>query len=189
MDYSHQKVNTGNYNVPFITEQIFKAFFPIHKEHIGFVLGKGGKTIKQIGFQTHCKVTLIQEGNRFSKGMPWFLIKSKNPNNVCECYQRIKMVALEAERRIPRVNVSFNQRKPRQHHLEMLKNIEVKSKSTESPQSPKNTPQSPTYSPQSPSYSPLSPSYSPQSPSYSPQSPSYSPTYTPQSPNYFPPEE
>ena len=38
MDYSHQKVNTGNYNVPFITEQIFKAFFPIHKEHIGFVL-------------------------------------------------------------------------------------------------------------------------------------------------------
>ena len=113
MDYSRQKVNIGNYNVPFITEQIFKAFFPIHKEHIGFVLGKGGKTIKQIGFQTHCKVTLIQEGNRFSKGMPWFLIKSKNPNNVCECYQRIKMVALEAERRIPRVNVPFNQRKPR----------------------------------------------------------------------------
>ena len=39
------------------------------------------------------------------------------------------MVALEAERRIPRVNVPFNQRKPGQHHIEMLKNIEVKSKS------------------------------------------------------------
>ena len=137
-------------------------------------------------------MTLIQEGNRFSKGMPWFLIKSKNPNNVCECYQRIKMIALEAERRIPRVNVPLIKENLYNIILKCLKNIEVKSESkvkvlnTYTPQSPSYTPQSPSYSPQSPSYSPQSPSYSPQSPSYSPQSPSYSP----QSPkNIFPPEE
>ena len=89
------------------TVTTFQSFFVVHPDHSGFVIGKGGSTVKKIGKDTRCFVS-IQKPNDFSNGMPWFLIKGDVEANVATAYHRIRTIANEAERRMPRMNGSSN---------------------------------------------------------------------------------
>jgi len=88
----------------------FQSFFMVHPDHSGFVIGKGGATVTKIGKDTKTFVR-IQKPNSFSNGLPWFLIKGDTEANVATAYHRIRTIALEAEKRLPRMG--DNAPKPR----------------------------------------------------------------------------
>lgn len=198
MDFQSQNENTstGKHGVQFTTFTQYQTWFGVHPDHVGFVIGGKGATVKKISRDCKCFIK-IQDPNPFSGGMPWFLIRGNNSESICEAYHRLRTIANEADRRLPRMGRS-NQGIQNQHHNHFdqhqapinlapvpKKKFKVKVKSPEqnqagnTPQSPAYVPQSPTYSPQSPAYVPQSPTYNPQSPTYAPTSPSYSPSKTP----------
>lgn len=96
-------MTTSKNGAPIGTVTQFTSFFVIHPDHSGFVIGKGGATVKKIGRDTRTFVG-IQKPNDLSNGMPWFLIKGDIEANVATAYHRIRTIAQEAERRMPRMN-------------------------------------------------------------------------------------
>ena len=94
------------------TVTTYQSFFVVHPDHSGFVIGKGGSTVKKIGKDTRTFVS-IQKPNDFSNGMPWFLIKGDVEANVATAYHRIRTIANEAERRMPRMTGAATKPAPR----------------------------------------------------------------------------
>ena len=207
MDYSKTHVSHGKHGVPFTTVTQFQAWFGVHPDHVGFVIGGKGATVKKISADCKCYIK-IQDPNSFSGGFPWFLIKGSSESNVCEAYHRLRTIANEANRRVPRVgqnlhgqHVSQNRRSPPQAPTEdksfMLAPVPKKKFKLKKPESKEQKPVS--YTPQSPPYAPHSPVYAPHSPVNAPLSPSFkveaalfappdSPVYAPHSPDYMPPK-
>ena len=98
-------MTTASNGAPIGTTTTFQSFFVVHPDHSGFVIGKGGSTVKKIGKDTRTFVS-IQKPNDFSNGMPWFLIKGDVEANVSTAYHRLRTIANEAERRMPRMTGS-----------------------------------------------------------------------------------
>ena len=78
----------------------FQSWIGVHPDHVGFVIGSKGATVKKIANDTKCWIR-IQEPNQFSN-FPWFLVKGDLEANVCEAYHRLQTIANEAEKRLPR---------------------------------------------------------------------------------------
>lgn len=84
----------------------FRSWIGVHPDHVGFVIGRKCATIKKIAKDTKCWIQ-IQEKNKFSN-FPWFLIKGDLEENVCNAYHTLRTIANEAERRLPRLSVNFD---------------------------------------------------------------------------------
>ena len=104
MDSSSFNLSTGKHGAPFVVVPTFQSWFALHRDHVGFVIGAKGATVKKIAGDCQCYIK-IQDPNQFSNGMPWFIIKGSAEANVCEAFHRIRTIANEAERRMPRLNV------------------------------------------------------------------------------------
>ena len=169
MDFQSQNGNTstGKYGVQFTTFTQYQTWFRVHPDHVGFVIGGKGATVKKISRDCKCFIK-IQDPNQFSGGMPWFLIRGNKSESICEAHHRLRTIANEADRRLPRMG--SNQGIQNNQHLHQApinlnpvpkRNFKIKNpKSSEQPHTT-FVPQSPTYVPQSPTYAPTSPSYSP----------------------------
>jgi len=177
MDFSNSVISIGNHGVPVKAVTQFQSWFGVHPDHVGFVIGGKGSTIKKISSDCKCYIK-IQDPNSFSNGMPWFIIKGSSQANVCEAYHRIRTIANEADRRLPRMgqgagnhsSIPCAPTENKEFNLAPVpkKRFKVKVAGTSVQNSTNYTPKSPTYSPHSPTYSPHSPTYSPHTPDYSP---------------------
>jgi hypothetical protein len=103
--FENIKISVGNHGAPFVPVTQFQSWLCVHPDHVGFVIGSQGSTIKKIAVDCKCYVK-IQDANMFSKGFPWFIIKGSTPVDVCEAFHRLQTIANEAERRLPRINVT-----------------------------------------------------------------------------------
>jgi hypothetical protein len=179
MDYSKTRVSHGTHGVPFTTVTQFQAWFGVHPDHVGFVIGGKGATVKKISADCKCYIK-IQDPNLFSCGFPWFLIKGSSESNVCEAYHRLRTIANEANSRVPRVGQNLNVQHVSQHRKHPQQ-PPTKDKSFVLAPVPKkkfklkknpeyNEPKPVSYAPNSSDYSPNSPNYSPNSPNYAPKS-------------------
>ena len=97
-----QNIGCGKHGAPFMVVPQFQSWFGVHPDHVGFVIGGKGATVKKIASDCKCYVK-IQDPNSFSGGFPWFIIKGSTEANVCEAYHRIRTIANEAEKRMPRL--------------------------------------------------------------------------------------
>lgn len=102
MDFSNTTIGRGNHGSPFMVIPQFQSWFGVHPDHVGFVIGSKGATVKKIANDCKCYIK-IQDPNAFSGGFPWFIIKGSTEANVCEAYHRLRTIANEAERRMPRL--------------------------------------------------------------------------------------
>ena len=198
MDFSKAQVSHGKHGVTFTTVTQFQTWFAVHPDHVGFVIGSKGATIKKISKDCKCFIK-IQDPNTFSDGFPWFLIKGTTSANICEASHRLRTIANEADRRLPRMaqfrsSQSFEQAPPpapsqeKQFKLAPVpkRKFKVKTHVVRDRDQTTFTPKSPNYAPRSPDYGPpKSPEYCPHSPAYAPTSPDYCP---PKSPDYGPPK-
>lgn len=193
MDYSKTHVSHGKHGVPFTTVTQFQAWFGVHPDHVGFVIGGKGATVKKISADCKCYIK-IQDPNSFSGGFPWFLIKGSSESNVCEAYHRLRTIANEANRRVPRVgqnlhgqHVSQHRKAPPQAPTEdksfVLAPVPKKKFKLKKSESKEQKPVS--YTPQSPPYAPHSPSFKVEAALFAPPD---SPDYAPKSPDYLPPK-
>lgn len=111
--WTQNTVGTGKHGAPFVVVPQFQSWFAIHPDHVGFVIGGKGATVKKIATDCQCYIK-IQDGTTSPMGMPWFLIKGSTEANVCEAFHRIRTIANEADRRMPRHgNDSHNGPTPR----------------------------------------------------------------------------
>jgi hypothetical protein len=186
MDFSKTNTSYGKHGVAFTTFTQFQTWFGVHPDHVGFVIGKGGATIKKISSDCKCYIK-IQPPNTFSGGFPWFMIRGTTEKNICEAYHRIRTIANEADRRLPRMEQSQIREvpvppAPNEDKVFILapvpkKKFKVKVTGSQVQNASSYNPSSPKYSPHSPDYCPHSPDYGP------PNSPDYGP---PKSPDYVP---
>ena len=102
MDFSNFKTNCNG--IPFCVMPEFQTWLAIHPDHIGFVIGSKGQTVKKIAYDCNCYIR-IQDPNPFSGGMPWFMIRGSNDLDICEAYHRLCTIANEANRRLCRIGV------------------------------------------------------------------------------------
>ena len=112
MDSSNNQIFVGNHGAPFVPVTQFQSWICVHPDHVGFVIGSQGATVKKIATDCKCYVK-IQEPNQFSHGFPWFIIKGSTDVDVCEAYHRLRTIANEAERRLPRLNEQEPTARPR----------------------------------------------------------------------------
>ena len=208
MDFSNSQVFVGKYGVNLTTITQFQTFFCVHPDHVGFVIGGKGATVKKIATDCNCYIR-IQDPNQFSGGFPWFIIKGTSQTNVCEAHHRLQTIANEADRRLPRMTSTFRTQPQHLNHNGMSfnppnpptqnkvfnlapvpkKKFKVKTNAQNvTISSPSYVPTSPSYHPTSPSYHPTSPSYLPTSPTYAPNSPSNTEQNGPKTPQ-TPPQE
>ena len=194
MDFSRHQVSVGKYGVPLTTFTQFQTFFCVHPDHVGFVIGGKGATVKKISSDCKCYIK-IQNPNQFSGGFPWFVIKGPSQSNVCEAYHRIRTIANEADKRLPRMPPNFGGQNSQFNHSAPVYNTPppIGDKSFNMAPVPKkkfkvkvsNTTLAQTYASESPTYAaPNSPTYAPDSPTYAPDSP----TYLPSSPSHISPK-
>lgn len=203
MDFSNAQVSYGKHGVSFMTVTQFQTWFGVHPDHVGFVIGSKGATIKKISRDCKCFIK-IQDPNKFSGGFPWFLIKGSTEANVCEAMHRLRTIANEADRRLPRManmmpSQSFSQAPssapsqekqfklapvPKRKHFKVrVAKSQVQNAANYIPKSQDYTPNSSNYAPKSLDYAPRSPDYAPRSSDYG-QSKSPSPDYCPNTPEY-----
>ena len=129
--WTQNTVGTGKHGAPFVVVPQFQSWFALHPDHVGFVIGGKGSTIKKIATDCQCYIK-IQDGATSPLGMPWFLIKGSTEANVCEAFHRIRTIANEADRRMPRnVNASHDGPTPRPR---AKLNIQTNSPSTPEPE-------------------------------------------------------
>ena len=102
MDFSNATIGRGNHGSPFVVIPQFQSWFGVHHDHVGFVIGSKGATVKKIATDCKCYIK-IQDPNSLSRGFPWFIIKGSTEANVCEAYHRLRTIANEAEQRMPRL--------------------------------------------------------------------------------------
>ena len=98
-----QNIGRGKHGAPFVVVPQFQSWFGVHPDHVGFVIGAKGATVKKIATDCKCYIK-IQDPNSFSGGFPWFIIKGSTEANVCEAYHRLRTIANEAENRMPRLS-------------------------------------------------------------------------------------
>ena len=183
MDVSNSTISFWNHGAPIKTVSQFQSWFVVHPDHVGFVIGGKGTTVKKIASDCKCYIK-IQDPNSFSNGMPWFIIKGSKKEDVCNAYHRIRTIANEADRRLPRMrHVSGDNSiiPPAPTECKEFKLAPVpKKKFVLKPFaiSKKNNykPTSPDYKPTTPDYKPTLADYKPTSPDYNPTSPDYKPT-------------
>lgn len=149
--------STGKYGVKFTTFTQYQTRFSVHPDHVGFVIGGKGATVKKISKDCKCFIK-IQDSNHFSGGMPWFLIRGNTSDSICEAYHRLRTIANEADRRLPRMGSNQALVQDTQLHMESVQHKKKKFKvKTQNKAQVVNTPSSPTYRPDSPTYVPHSP--------------------------------
>jgi len=149
--------------MPILEVKTFKSFVVIHPDHFGFVIGRQGNTVKQIGKNTHTFVDGRQKPNSLSKGWPWIMVTGDNLGNVKQAYNDIIKIASEAERRMPRfTRQEFEVTAPKPRVKLVIKGANIEDTQPESP------PASPTYSPDSPTFAPHTPTFAPDSPTAAP---------------------
>lgn len=170
MNFSNFKTN-GN-GIPFCVMPEFQTWLAVHQEHVGFVIGSNGQTIKKIASDCNCYIR-IQDPNPFSSGMPWFMIRGSNDLDICEAYHRLCTIANEANKRMPRIGVNQSSNMEQNDPTPTFKMAPVpkkKIKVTNSKPSKRISfsVESPTYIPNSPQYIPTSPLCVLNSPSYIP---------------------
>jgi len=199
MDFSKAHVSHGKHGVAFTTVTQFQTWFGVHPDHVGFVIGSKGATIKKISRDCKCFIK-IQDPNKFSGGFPWFIIKGSTEANVCEAMHRLRTIANEADRRLPRManmtpSQSFAQAPPpapsqeKQFKLAPVpkrKHFKVRVAKSQVQNAANYIPKSPDYAPRAQDYAPRSPDYAPRAQDYAQRSPS--PDYCPDSPDYGPPK-
>ena len=100
-----QNAGRGKHGAPFAVIPQFQSWLGVHPDHVGFVIGAKGATVKKIASDCKCYIK-IQDPNTFSGGFPWFIIKGSTEANVCEAFHRLRTIANEAERRMPRLNAT-----------------------------------------------------------------------------------
>lgn len=127
--------NTKN-GMPFFEERKYSTYLEVHRDHIGYIMGKNSKTLKKIMNITHCRIVL-QKANKYIKNK-WFLIQSKSLDKLISAYDRLIYVCLNSNKVIPR---DFNYK---------IYNNYYPYSSYVNKNSPTYIPQSPTYMPQSP---------------------------------------
>ena len=114
MDFSKSFTHNGKYGIKFQPITNYQTAMTVHPDHVGFVIGFNGGTIKKVAHECDCYIR-IQEPNEFSKGWPWFVFKGDHPDKICEAFRQISNIAKEAERRMPRINQQkATQEKPTQ---------------------------------------------------------------------------
>ena len=75
----------------------------IHVDHVGYVIGSNGETIKRLQEETHCRVSVV-DGSM--PGMPMLRnvqIGGRSENDVRECHRAFLEICRHAERARPRV--------------------------------------------------------------------------------------
>ena len=102
MDSNTSGIFHGKHGAPLTTVTQYQSWLCVHPDHVGFVIGAKGATVKKIASDCRCYVR-IQDPNAFSKGFPWFIIKGDVQSGVCEAYHRLRTIANEADRRLPRM--------------------------------------------------------------------------------------
>ena len=102
MDSNTSGIFQGKHGAPLTSVQQYQSWLCVHPDHVGFVIGAKGATVKKIASECRCYVR-IQDPNAFSKGLPWFIIKGDLQSGVCEAYHRLRTIANEADRRLPRM--------------------------------------------------------------------------------------
>ena len=70
MDFQSQNGNTsiGKHGVQFTTFTQYQTWFGVHPDHVGFVIGGKGATVKKISRDCKCLIK-IQDPNPFSGGI------------------------------------------------------------------------------------------------------------------------
>ena len=108
----------------------YQTFIPVHKDHIGFVIGRQGNTIKQIGTNFNVFITGTPTGpDKKNTGFPWIQIKSENCLKLEQAYNKICNVANEAQRRMPRNLEDFKyHQSPEVQHNDHREEVEVELK-------------------------------------------------------------
>ena len=133
---------TSPTGVTMTTYTTYEAHHPVHPDHIGFVVGRGGNTIK--GVAKRFKVDARTRNSR-NGGWPNIVIRG-NMQAVEGAFLEIRKIANIANQKIPRVNNTQSTRPP---PIQMP---------TQSPaQESKFEPKSPDYTPSSPAYIPTEP--------------------------------
>ena len=91
---------------PLVIGQVISSFVIVHEDHVAFVIGRNGSTIKSIGQKTTTRIH-VQSPNEFSMGHPWFTIKGGTQDDVATAYHQMRLVLQEAERLAPRWSVGL----------------------------------------------------------------------------------
>ena len=99
------KIVNGKHGASIAEIPQFQSCLRVHPNHVGFVIGGKGATVKKIASDCKCYIK-IQDPNSFSGGFPWFIIKGSTIANVDEAYHRLITIANEAERRMPCLNTT-----------------------------------------------------------------------------------
>ena len=97
--------------IPVLECMTYHTFISVHPDHFGFVIGRQGNTIKQIGKDFKVFVTGTHVGpDKKKTGTPWIQIKSENCLKLEQAYKKVGDIVEEAQRRMPR-NTGVNRRK------------------------------------------------------------------------------
>ena len=143
---SSRNTFTSPCGVPMSTYTTFEAQFQVHPDHVGFIVGRGGSTIK--GVASRFKVDARTRNSR-DGAWPKIVIRGQMVG-VEGAYTEIRKIANIANEKIPRI---FNQTKS--SPPPPLKMDGDKS-NTDAHQEP-FVPKSPDYTPSSPAYVPTEP--------------------------------
>ena len=107
-----QRSTTSPAGVEMTTYTTFEARLPVHPDHVGFVIGKQGATIRQVGSNNRVDAKL----NR-ANGDSWPFIRIRgNMTNVEAAFLEIRGIANTANERIPRINQQPPQQPQQRQH-------------------------------------------------------------------------
>ena len=102
---------TSSAGVEMTTYTTYEARLPVHPDHVGFVIGKQGATVRQVGSKNRVDAKL----NR-ANGDSWPFIRIRgNMTNVEAAFLEIRGIANTANQRIPRINQQQQHHGDRQH--------------------------------------------------------------------------
>ena len=89
--------------IPIMTRQLpeYSTFLIVHPDHVGIVIGSGGKQVMGIAKHTETWIR-IQEPNEWSNGFPWFIIKGREQSKVEWAFQCLFDVVRRADMMYPR---------------------------------------------------------------------------------------
>lgn len=145
-----RKTFTTPNGIPMTSYTTFEAHHPLHPDHVGFVVGRGGSTIK--GVAARFKVDARTQ-NKKDGSWPYIRIRGSN-QGVEGAFLEIRKIANIANQKIPRINTTPTPPSPPQHvpplDLDSGKDGDSSMVVTFEPKSPDYTPTSPGYAPTSP---------------------------------------
>ena len=77
--------------------------FNVHRDHVGFVIGRKYITLNQIARDTNTRIKINDNHNDNQSTFVQFVIAGRSHNDIFNAYQRINEVAARAEQATPRV--------------------------------------------------------------------------------------